>query len=93
MLTDLYQRAYTDLFPTADCYCGVRVVVERVRKATPQDPELRWGMRYVEVTYDAITGQRHLVGASCDRGAWEQAYKRNREEALRIPKRTGRRRS
>ena len=78
MFTDLYQRAYTDLYPTVDCYCGVRIVEERVRKTIAYQD---WGYRYdvwIRQQYNAADGSPHF----CSREDRARTLKRNQQEAL-----------
>ncbi len=77
MLTDLYAKAYTTLYPTVDCYCGVRVVEERVRKTVRGENAYRWGA-FVTRQYNASNGEPHF----CSREDRARALKRNQQEAL-----------
>ena len=78
MLTDLYQRAYTDVFPTVDCYCGVRVVEERVRKTEPGEWAYRFGV-FVTQRYN-LNGEPHF----CSREDRARALERHRRQAARV---------
>ncbi len=79
MITDLYQRAYTELFPTVDCYCGVRVVEERVRNTVPGENAYRWGV-FLTQRYNAADGQPHHCSDE-DKAA---ALKRNQSAARSV---------
>ncbi len=76
MLTDLLQRAYTDLFPTSDCYCGARIVEERVRKTEPGEWAYSYGV-WITQHYN-LNGDPHF----CSREDRARALERNQQEAL-----------
>ncbi len=84
MIEDLYQRAYTKLFPSADCYCGVKVVEERVRETVKGDWELRIGNRFIIRRYDARTGEPHNIPYHCSTENLTRALKRNQNAARRV---------
>ena len=86
MLTDLYQRAYTELFPTVDCYCGVKVAEARVRKTVAGEWEYRLGEFHTK-RYDARTGEPHNFPFHCSREDRARALKRNQQQAIVQPRR------
>ncbi len=90
VLTDLYQRAYTDLYPSADCLgCGRRLVEKRMRRAVPGEWAYRYGVWIIQ-RYNAADGSPHF----CSREDRARALERNQQEALRvseIPEGAGRR--
>ncbi len=81
MITDLYQRVYTTLYPTVDCYCGVKVVEERVRKTVEGEWAYRYGV-WITRRYN-LNGEPHFCSTE-DRA---RALKRNQQMALVQPKR------
>ncbi len=79
MIADLYQRAYTTLHPTVDCYCGVRVVEERVRKTVPGEEAYRYGV-WITQRYDTSNGEPHF----CSTENLARALRRNQSAARSV---------